>query len=75
MNSKKMPIKLVFQHYDSRYHGRQGNQKSRESARMIEDVEDEEGVPSKRICFMYKCGDDLRQDSLVLNIIKVKTLF
>ena len=42
---------------------------------MVEDVEDEEGVPSKRICFMYKCGDDLRQDSLVLNIIKVKTLF
>ncbi|XP_023328992.1 phosphatidylinositol 4,5-bisphosphate 3-kinase catalytic subunit beta isoform isoform X3 [Eurytemora carolleeae] len=78
MNSKKMPIKLVFQHYDSRYQGRQENQKSRESARMVEGnrskdetVEDGENVPSKRICFMYKCGDDLRQDSLVLNIIKL----
>ena len=30
--------------------------------------------PVNNICFMYKSGDDLRQDNLVLNMIKVSVL-
>lgn len=56
MRSKKMPQRLVFENYD---------------ARLVGGGAEASHAEPYRIAFMYKMGDDLRQDNLVLNLLQV----
>ena len=62
-----MPVIIAFEHFDAVSAVKQTNRDQ------LEDKEQE--LEPNRICFMYKSGDDLRQDSLVLDMIKVSLLY
>ena len=63
-----MPVIIAFEHFDEVSAVKQINRDDELGDR------DQELEPN-RICFMYKSGDDLRQDSLVLDMIKVSLLY
>jgi hypothetical protein len=63
-----MPVIIAFEHFDAVSAVKQITRDDELGDR------DQELEPN-RICFMYKSGDDLRQDSLVLDMIKVSLLY